>query len=172
MSVSRSSSLLRLGRRREAGSKSRRTKWGGSLFHLVPPSPAAHDSASERTADEAMARRPLLASLAMLCLVLVLLVSAPRTVAASSSYTAMSYCRCTCFNRNSTIIPLYRPANPANPCLTCTRQFCLDQKLPACVGAQNPEEDPDTATGIGSDVEARCFRKSGHPLYQALPARS
>ncbi|TKA52680.1 hypothetical protein B0A53_04133 [Rhodotorula sp. CCFEE 5036] len=106
-----------------------------------------------------MARRPLLASAAMLCLVLVLLVSPTRTVAASSSYTAMSYCRCTCFNKNSTIIPLYRPANPANPCLTCTRQFCLDQKLPACVGAQNPEEDPDTATGIGSDVEARCFQR-------------
>ncbi|POY70384.1 hypothetical protein BMF94_6665 [Rhodotorula taiwanensis] len=78
--------------------------------------------------------------------------------AASLSSTGMSYCRCACFG-NSTIIPLYRPANPANPCLTCTRQFCLDQKLAACVGAQNPEEDPDTATGSGSDVEARCFQR-------------
>ncbi|BGP52685.1 hypothetical protein JCM8202v2_000241 [Rhodotorula sphaerocarpa] len=70
----------------------------------------------------------------------------------------MSYCRCACFG-NSTIIPLYRPANPANPCLSCTRQFCLDQKLPACVGAETPEEDPDTATGNGGDVEARCFQR-------------
>ncbi|PRQ77060.1 hypothetical protein AAT19DRAFT_12478 [Rhodotorula toruloides] len=70
----------------------------------------------------------------------------------------MSYCKCVCFG-NSTIIPLYRPAIPSNPCLSCTRQFCLDQKLAACVGAQNPEEDPDTATGEGGDVEARCFQR-------------
>ncbi|GAA5871932.1 hypothetical protein JCM3774_000732 [Rhodotorula dairenensis] len=100
--------------------------------------------------------RPRLAWIAMLCFLPLLL--SPPVLAASSSFTAMSYCRCACFG-NSTIIPLYRPANPANPCLTCTRQFCLDQKLPACIGAQNPEEDPDTATGTGSDVEARCFQR-------------
>ena len=38
-----------------------------------------------------------------------------------------------CFT-NSTIIPLYRPADPSKPCLSCTRQFCLDQKLTICRG--------------------------------------
>ncbi|BGP36396.1 hypothetical protein JCM10449v2_000297 [Rhodotorula kratochvilovae] len=78
-----------------------------------------------------------------------------------SSSTGIFFCRCTCFGKkeNATIIPLYRPQNPANPCLSCTRQFCLDQKLPACVGAQTPEEDPDTATGEGGDVEAKCFQR-------------
>ncbi|GJN92148.1 hypothetical protein Rhopal_005178-T1 [Rhodotorula paludigena] len=73
----------------------------------------------------------------------------------------MSFCKCICFGNtaNSTIIPLYRPAVPSNPCLSCTRQFCLDQKLPACVGAQTPDEDPDTATGEGGDVEAKCFQR-------------
>jgi hypothetical protein len=70
----------------------------------------------------------------------------------------MSFCRCACFG-NSTIIPLYRPTTPSAPCLSCTRQFCLDQKLTQCVGAKTPEnEDPDTATGQEGDVEARCFR--------------
>ncbi|GAA5981207.1 hypothetical protein JCM10908_004023 [Rhodotorula pacifica] len=103
-----------------------------------------------------IARRPCLALLATLCL---LLLAVHPVAAFSSSSSAMSYCRCSCFGANSTIIPLYRPANPDNPCLTCTRQFCLEQKLAACVGAQNPEEDPDTATGSGSDVEARCFQR-------------
>ncbi|GAA5827291.1 hypothetical protein JCM11251_001208 [Rhodosporidiobolus azoricus] len=92
--------------------------------------------------------------LAFTCLFLL-----PPPAAASS--TAMTFCKCVCFGQtaNSTIIPLYRPAVPSNPCLSCTRQFCLDQKLPQCVGAQNPEEDPDTATGEGGDVEARCFQR-------------
>ncbi|GAA6043263.1 hypothetical protein JCM8097_008493 [Rhodosporidiobolus ruineniae] len=103
-------------------------------------------------------RRPR-ASLPRLVLLLVgvVLLALPSALAASSS-TGMSFCRCACFG-NSTIIPLYRPAVPSNPCLSCTRQFCLDQKLPQCVGAQNPEEDPDTATGEGGDVEARCFQR-------------
>ncbi|TNY21673.1 hypothetical protein DMC30DRAFT_342863, partial [Rhodotorula diobovata] len=83
------------------------------------------------------------------------------TSSSSGASSGMSFCRCTCFGRkeNATIIPLYRPVNPATPCLTCTRQFCLDQKLAACVGAQAPDEDPDTATGEGGDVEARCFQR-------------
>jgi hypothetical protein len=80
----------------------------------------------------------------------------------SSSYSSsgMSFCRCACFG-NSTIIPLYRPTTPSAPCLTCTRQFCLDQKLSQCVGAKGPQtdQDLDTATGEEGDVEARCFRK-------------
>lgn len=39
-----------------------------------------------------------------------------------------------CFN-NFTIVPLFMPQTPHNPCLSCTRQFCLDQKLPICRGA-------------------------------------
>lgn len=36
-----------------------------------------------------------------------------------------------CFS-NSTIIPLFRPSDPSKPCLSCTKQFCLDQKLAIC----------------------------------------
>ncbi|OCF32889.1 hypothetical protein I317_00782 [Kwoniella heveanensis CBS 569] len=70
----------------------------------------------------------------------------------------MSYCKCICFS-NSTIIPLYRPDNPKKPCLSCTRQFCLDQKLAICKGAEVPELDADVGTGTEGDVEARCFKR-------------
>lgn len=66
-----------------------------------------------------------------------------------------------CFD-NSTIIPLWRPEllqDPGKPCLSCTRQFCLDQKLPICKGAEVPELDPDVGTGTEGDVEARCFKR-------------
>ncbi|GAA5858771.1 hypothetical protein JCM8547_004981 [Rhodosporidiobolus lusitaniae] len=98
----------------------------------------------------------LLPSFSLLLFTLLLL--APPTLAIN---TGMSFCKCVCFGQaqNSTIIPLYRPAVPSNPCLSCTRQFCLDQKLPQCVGAQTPDEDMDTATGEGGDVEARCFQR-------------
>jgi hypothetical protein len=56
-----------------------------------------------------------------------------------------------CFD-NFTIVPLYMPDNPSKPCLSCTRQFCLDQKLPICrgtpsfllcrLGALSPEWKP------------------------------
>ena len=101
--------------------------------------------------------------------------SLPAHALASSSPPpsagGISFCRCTCFGKNSTIIPLYRPAVPSNPCLSCTRQFCLDQKLAACVGAQTPDEDPDTATGEGGDVEAKCFRASSS-LYSLSSSSS
>ncbi|GAA5988576.1 hypothetical protein JCM11641_004608 [Rhodosporidiobolus odoratus] len=96
---------------------------------------------------------------ALLLIVCLLLACTDALAASSFSSTGMSFCRCTCFNANSTIIPLYRPAVPSNPCLSCTRQFCLDQKLPQCVGAQSPDEDRDTSTGEGGDVEARCFQR-------------
>ncbi|TYJ55902.1 hypothetical protein B9479_003425 [Cryptococcus floricola] len=70
----------------------------------------------------------------------------------------LSYCKCVCFT-NSTIIPLYRPENPKKPCLSCTRQFCLDQKLAICKGAEVPELDTDVGTGTEGDVEARCFKR-------------
>lgn len=62
-----------------------------------------------------------------------------------------------CFS-NSTILPLYRPTTPTKPCLSCTKQWCLDQKLPICANATLGEIDPDTSTGKEGDVEARCFR--------------
>ncbi|WWC68475.1 uncharacterized protein I206_102404 [Kwoniella pini CBS 10737] len=70
----------------------------------------------------------------------------------------LSYCKCICFS-NSTIIPLYRPENTKKPCLSCTRQFCLDQKLSICKGAEVPELDADIGTGTEGDVEARCFTR-------------
>ncbi|KAM0793798.1 hypothetical protein ACM66B_001214 [Microbotryomycetes sp. NB124-2] len=76
----------------------------------------------------------------------------------SSGSSAMTFCKCTCFS-NSTIIPLYLPKDPLHPCLTCTKQFCLDQKLQACLGAHRGDDDPDTGTGEDGDVEARCFQR-------------
>lgn len=81
-----------------------------------------------------------------------------------------------CFS-NSTIIPLWHPADTSKPCLSCTRQFCLDQKLAICRGqccfksevwrfiayeadAEVPELDNDVGTGTEGDVEARCFSES------------
>lgn len=51
------------------------------------------------------------------------------------------------------------PDNPSKPCLSCTKQWCLNQNLPICAGALLGDTDPDTATGKEGDVEARCFRE-------------
>ncbi|GFZ43218.1 hypothetical protein JCM24511_00937 [Saitozyma sp. JCM 24511] len=82
----------------------------------------------------------------------------PLASASVFSDPALSYCKCICFS-NSTIIPLYRPANPSKPCLSCTRQFCLDQKLAICRDAEVPDLDVDVGTGLEGDVEARCFKR-------------
>ncbi|KAG8803693.1 hypothetical protein FRC19_009908 [Serendipita sp. 401] len=63
-----------------------------------------------------------------------------------------------CFS-NYTILPIYWPEKPSQPCLTCTKQWCLDQQLPICSGAVLEPTDPDTATGKEGDVEARCFER-------------
>src|SRR5258707_15499624 len=63
-----------------------------------------------------------------------------------------------CFGKNSTILRLDIPDNPSKPCLSCTKQWCLNQNLPICAGASLGDTDPDTATGKEGDVEARCFR--------------
>ena len=47
-----------------------------------------------------------------------------------------------CFD-NFTIVPLYMPDNPSKPCLSCTRQFCLDQKLPICRGQSHLKAVPN-----------------------------
>ena len=65
-----------------------------------------------------------------------------------------------CFGSNNVILPLMIPNNPSQPCLSCTKQWCLDQKLPICAGASLGDTNPDTATGKEGDVEARCFRTS------------
>ncbi|ORY21857.1 hypothetical protein BCR39DRAFT_569175, partial [Naematelia encephala] len=82
----------------------------------------------------------------------------PTVSASIFSDPVLSYCKCICFT-NSTIIPLYRPLDPTKPCLTCTRQFCLDQKLAICRNAEVPELDTDVGTGLEGDVEARCFKR-------------
>ncbi|KAK4052216.1 hypothetical protein OIO90_004438 [Microbotryomycetes sp. JL221] len=82
----------------------------------------------------------------------------PWSSSSATSSSMMTFCKCTCF-QNSTIIPLYRPKDPLHPCLTCTKQFCLDQKLQTCVGAHRGQDDPDTGTGQEGDVEARCFQR-------------
>ena len=76
-----------------------------------------------------------------------------------------------CFGSNYTILHLDIPDNPAQPCLSCTKQWCLNQNLPICAGASLGDTDPDTATGKEGDVEARCFRACIEPCdVQALKA--
>ena len=50
------------------------------------------------------------------------------------------------------------PDDPSKPCLSCTKQWCLNQNLPKCAGASLGDANPDTATGKEGDIEARCFR--------------
>lgn len=94
----------------------------------------------------------------LLLLPLLLSLLALPSTSALSSGSGMSFCKCLCFH-NATILPLYLPKDPLYPCLSCTRQFCLDQKLPACLGATTGDEDLDTGTGEEGDVEAKCFRE-------------
>lgn len=71
-------------------------------------------------------------------------------------------CKCTCFQTNSTLVPLYSPLDPAKPCLTCTRQFCLDQGLDMCKGAKLEHTDHDVGTGLEGDVWAKCFERDSY----------
>ena len=57
------------------------------------------------------------------------------------------------------------PDNPSQPCLSCTKQWCLNQNLPICAGASLGNTNPDTATGKEGDVEARCFRTSLNQFF-------
>ncbi|KZV77718.1 hypothetical protein PENSPDRAFT_568049, partial [Peniophora sp. CONT] len=66
---------------------------------------------------------------------------------------------CICFGANYTILHLAIPENPSKPCLSCTKQWCLNQNLAICAGATLGDTDPDTATGKEGDVEARCFQR-------------
>ncbi|KAG8219823.1 hypothetical protein J3R82DRAFT_799, partial [Butyriboletus roseoflavus] len=64
-----------------------------------------------------------------------------------------------CFESNYTILQMDAPDNPSKPCLSCTKQWCLDRQLSICDGASLGDTDPDTATGKEGDVEARCFQR-------------
>ncbi|KIL70815.1 hypothetical protein M378DRAFT_67089, partial [Amanita muscaria Koide BX008] len=78
---------------------------------------------------------------------------------ALNKWEATSFCKCICFQSNYSILHLNIPDNPAQPCLSCTKQWCLNQNLPICAGASLGETNPDTATGKEGDVEARCFQR-------------
>ncbi|KAF5356032.1 hypothetical protein D9756_003776 [Leucocoprinus leucothites] len=96
----------------------------------------------------------------LLCLLaLSLLLLTSRATAALNKWEATNFCKCICFQSNSTILHLVNPDNPSQPCLSCTKQWCLNQNLPTCAGASLGDTNPDTATGKEGDVEARCFQR-------------
>lgn len=74
-------------------------------------------------------------------------------------WEATNFCKCICFGSNYSILHLDIPDNPSKPCLSCTKQWCLNQNLAICNGASLGDTDPDTATGKEGDVEARCFQR-------------
>ncbi|KAK0478489.1 hypothetical protein IW261DRAFT_1483750 [Armillaria novae-zelandiae] len=76
-----------------------------------------------------------------------------------NKWEATSFCKCICFQSNYSIQHLDFPDNPSQPCLSCTKQWCLNQNLRICAGASLGDTDPDTATGKEGDVEARCFQR-------------
>ncbi|KAF9069044.1 hypothetical protein BDP27DRAFT_1223239 [Rhodocollybia butyracea] len=79
--------------------------------------------------------------------------------ASLNKWEASSFCKCICFQSNYTILPIKFPDTPSQPCLSCTKQWCLNQNLPICAGASLGDANPDTATGKEGDVEARCFQR-------------
>ncbi|KAJ6509552.1 hypothetical protein C8R47DRAFT_1099124 [Mycena vitilis] len=79
--------------------------------------------------------------------------------AALHKWEATNFCKCICFGANYSILHLDIPDNPSQPCLSCTKSWCLNQNLPICRGATVGDTDPDTATGKEGDVEARCFQR-------------
>jgi len=95
----------------------------------------------------------------ILCLTLVVFCSISLVTAKGSKWEATSFCKCVCFGTNYKILHLDFPDNPNKPCLSCTKQWCLNQNLPICNGATLGDANPDTATGKEGDVEARCFQR-------------
>ncbi|KAH9985383.1 hypothetical protein BJV74DRAFT_846896 [Russula compacta] len=83
----------------------------------------------------------------------------PTVAALGNKWEATSFCKCICFGTKSSILRLDTPDKPSKPCLSCTKQWCLNQNLPICAGASLGDTDPDTATGKEGDVEARCFQR-------------
>jgi hypothetical protein len=98
--------------------------------------------------------RPFL--LASLLLVLSTVLPALANI---SRWEVTNFCKCICFESNYTILQLEIPDNPSKPCLSCTKQWCLNQNLPMCAGATLGDPNPDTGTGKEGDVESRCFQR-------------
>ncbi|CAA7265785.1 unnamed protein product [Cyclocybe aegerita] len=92
----------------------------------------------------------------ILFLILTLFISC---TAAWKKWEATNFCKCVCFGTAYAILPMTTPDTPAQPCLSCTKQWCLNQNLPICAGATLGDTNPDTATGKEGDVEARCFQR-------------
>ncbi|KAG6381185.1 hypothetical protein JVT61DRAFT_5587 [Boletus reticuloceps] len=76
-----------------------------------------------------------------------------------TKWEATNFCKCICFQSNYSILQMDASDNPSKSCLSCTKQWCLDQRLGICDGATLGDTDPDTATGKEGDVEARCFQR-------------
>ncbi|KAG2366547.1 hypothetical protein BDR07DRAFT_1395794 [Suillus spraguei] len=104
-----------------------------------------------------MARHGLTRLISFLFITLIL--SIVPVEATMNKWEVTNFCKCICFSANYTILSLNIPDNPSKPCLSCTKQWCLDQNLPICDGASLGDTDPDTATGLEGDVEARCFQR-------------
>ncbi|KIK94364.1 hypothetical protein PAXRUDRAFT_828081 [Paxillus rubicundulus Ve08.2h10] len=92
----------------------------------------------------------------LLCLLLPWIVSVQGI---TNKWEATNFCKCICFQSNYSILQMDTPDNPSKPCLSCTKQWCLNQNLPICAGASLGDTDLDTATGKEGDVEARCFQR-------------
>ncbi|KAN0135723.1 hypothetical protein V8E53_006614 [Lactarius tabidus] len=91
--------------------------------------------------------------------ILLLTLLLPSVAALGNKWEPTSFCKCICFGTKNAILRLDVPDNPSKPCLSCTKQWCLNQNLPICAGASLGDTDPDTATGKEGDVEARCFQR-------------
>lgn len=46
----------------------------------------------------------------------------------SDAGSSIFFCKCICFS-NYTILPLYRPSDPAKPCLSCTKYMSKDTEI-------------------------------------------
>jgi len=92
-------------------------------------------------------------------LIVLLVIFLVKVDALLNKWEATSFCKCICFQANYSILHLNLPDTPSQPCLTCTKQWCLNQNLPICAGASLGDTNPDTATGKEGDVEARCFQR-------------
>ncbi|TFL06572.1 hypothetical protein BDV98DRAFT_600598 [Pterulicium gracile] len=95
----------------------------------------------------------------LLLLSFAVLSSISSTYANISRWEVTNFCKCICFTSNYTILQLAIPDNPSKPCLSCTKQWCLNQNLPICAGATLGDTNMDTASGKEGDVEARCFQR-------------
>ncbi|KAF9229300.1 hypothetical protein BS17DRAFT_771277 [Gyrodon lividus] len=98
-------------------------------------------------------------SLAIKFLLCVLLLCIVPVQGVLNKWEATNFCKCICFQSNYSILQMDTPDNPSKPCLSCTKQWCLNQNLLICRGASLGDTDPDTATGKEGDVEARCFQR-------------